>query len=203
MTYDLTNGKRKMVKVYNTESTAAAETGAVSRRRTVSGSVSADVTRRRNYSRTPNMSHPNSKIKKPSVSINIDMPKKPAAVPVAALRAKPSVRTVAAEKRNPFPFAVLMTAVICTMLFMYMVYNIVEINEYTLGISELKSTLSELQTREKELELKLEKKNDLSVIEEKASALGMVKIYSVSKQYVNVHNEDKIDVLTGNRSDSN
>ena len=102
-----------------------------------------------------------------------------------------------------FPIALIFTALMCSLLFMYMIYNIVRINEYTIDIAKLKSRPSELTAQQNELTLKLEKKNDLVEIERIATQeYGMVKRDKVAKQYVNVGDGDVIEVETSDESDT-
>ena len=115
---------------------------------------------------------------------------------VAAVNDAPKVRTIKAKKSMPFPTSVVFVSVICTVLFMFMMLTMAQINEFTQDISALQSRLSELQKQEEELRLDVELKNDLRVIEDAAvNKLGMVKADEVKKQYVVIGNEDKIEVV--------
>ncbi len=114
---------------------------------------------------------------------------------VAAVK-ESEVRTIKARKTMPFPKSVVLVSVICTVLFMFIMLTMAQINEFTQDISALKSELSELQAQEEELKLNVELKNDLRVIEDVAiNQLGMVKADEVLKQYVVIGNEDKIEVV--------
>lgn len=115
---------------------------------------------------------------------------------VAAVKELPEVRTIKAKKTVPFPTSVVLVSVICTILFMFMMLTMAQINEFTQDISALQNQLSTLQKQEEELKLNVELKNDLRVIEDAAvNELGMVKADEVSKQYVVIGNEDKIEVV--------
>ncbi len=115
---------------------------------------------------------------------------------VAAVNDVPKVRTIKAKKNMPFPTSVVFVSVICTVLFMFMMLTMAQINEFTQDISALQNRLSELQKQEEELRLDVELKNDLRVIEDAAvNKLGMVKADEVKKQYVVIGNEDKIEVV--------
>ena len=115
---------------------------------------------------------------------------------VAAVNDAPKVRTIKAKKNMPFPTSVVFVSVICTVLFMFMMLTMAQINEFTQDISALQNRLSELQKQEEELRLDVELKNDLRVIEDAAvNKLGMVKADEVKKQYVVIGNEDKIEVV--------
>jgi len=155
--------------------------------------------RKRTVSRVPNMSHPRSRVRTPSVAIGT-LPRKPkAAVPVASVHIEPNVRTINETKHAPFPFSIVFMAIICTLLFMYMVYNMVQINESTVQISKLKANIVSLDKQKNELSFKLEKRNDLILIEKIATEkLGMVKLDQVTKKYVKIEHEDKIEVFDDN-----
>ena len=115
---------------------------------------------------------------------------------VAAVNEKPMVRTIKAKKTVPFPTSVVFVSVICTVLFMFMMLTMAQINEFTQDISALQSELSELQKQEEDLRKDVEFKNDLRVVENIAvNELGMVKADQVDKQYVVIGNEDKIEVV--------
>ena len=115
---------------------------------------------------------------------------------VAAVKELPKVRTIKAKKTVPFPTSVVFVSVICTVLFMFMMLTMAQINEFTQDISALQGRLSELQKQEEDLRLDVEFKNDLRVIESAAvNELGMVKADEVKKQYVIIGNEDKIEVI--------
>ena len=115
---------------------------------------------------------------------------------VAAVNETPKVRTIKSKKSVPFPTSVVFVSVICTVLFMFMMLTMAQINEFTQDISALQSELSELKKQEENLRLDVELKNDLRVIEELAvNQLGMVKADEVKKQYVVIGNEDKIEVV--------
>ncbi len=115
---------------------------------------------------------------------------------VAAVKELPKVRTIKAKRTVPFPTSVVFVSVICTVLFMFMMLTMAQINEFTQDISALQGRLSELQKQEEDLRLDVEFKNDLRVIESAAvNELGMVKSDEVQKQYVIIGNEDKIEVI--------
>lgn len=105
------------------------------------------------------------------------------------------VKTVKAEKKKPFPVSAIFMSLVCTVLFMFMIVSYVQINEYTLEVSELRSDLADMIAEDKELTTALEKKNDMLTIEEMASELGMVKADQLTKKHITLTNEDKIEVV--------
>ena len=156
--------------------------------------VKSGELKRRGVSRVPDMSNPNARVKVPSVSIGTLPKKATKAVPVATVHVEPTVHTVKTAAA-PFPITTLLLALVCTALLMFTIYNFVIINEYTVTVSNLKNQVSSLAAEEKELSLALDRKNDLLLIEQIASEeLGMVKLDQVSKKYITLEKEDKIEV---------
>lgn len=149
--------------------------------------------RRRSVSRTPDMSTPRARAKQPSVSIG-------GTVGLASEAKKAEsyqIRTVKRAAAAPIPVGMIMTAIFCTLLFMYMIFNFVKINESTIRVSSLRSELNSLTAEAKDLDLRLEQKNNLAAIEEYAvSVLGMVKTDQLTKRQVNTDSTDKIETAT-------
>ena len=108
---------------------------------------------------------------------------------------EPRIRTVRAREKKAFPTGIIFSCLVCSLLFMYLIYNSVQISEANREIRILKSTRTELEVQKKELELALEKKNDLLMIEKEAKALGMVKRDQLSKQYITITGDDRIEVI--------
>lgn len=153
-----------------------------------SGRTGSD-TKRRAVSRVPNMTSSQSGSKKIAAAGAAN------AVPVAGVHIEPNIKTVKDKKKKPLNIPAFIAGGLCTALFMYMLTNFVMINEYTKSITGLRNELSQLVEQERKLSLQLEKRNDLRVIEEMATKLGMVKVDQVSKQYVIIKSEDKIEIL--------
>ena len=85
--------------------------------------------RRRTVSRAPDMSAPRAKAKSPSVSIGLgEALGTVAETKTAAKAAAPQVRTVKRTVSVPLPVGFALTAVFCTLLFMYMIFNFVKTN---------------------------------------------------------------------------
>lgn len=105
------------------------------------------------------------------------------------------VKTVRAEKKKPFPVSALFMSLVCTVLFMFMIVSYVQINEYTLEVSNLRTDLADMISQDKELTTALEKKNDMLTIEEMAAEYGMVKADQLTKKHIALTNEDKIEVV--------
>ena len=92
---------------------------------------------------------------------------------------KRGVHTIKSKDRNPFPVVTVLACVVCTILFMSLVFNLVRINEYTKDISDMRGEVSDLTREKSELTAVLEKKNnseDLANYLAKSEKLsGMVK----------------------------
>ncbi len=107
----------------------------------------------------------------------------------------PRVRTIHAKKKSPFPISTVFTLLLCTGLFMYLIHNFVQINEYNLKLDDMQGELSELVGMQQNLELQLENRNDMNTISEIAEdKLGMVKMDEVEKIYLDGSAEDKIEI---------
>lgn len=101
-----------------------------------------------------------------------------------------------------FPISALATVVVCSVVVMFMVYSGVMINDVMSDISNLENESVKLAEKERELSLELEVKNDLRVIEEIAvNELGMIKKDFVTKNYITMGNEDKIEVYGAEESE--
>lgn len=166
----------------------------------IPSSVGADSINKGNSVRTPDIGMNKGKVS-PSVSLGDLSVDRARAVAVSEQRKKTvakkrkAVRTVRRTSDRPFPFAFIVMAAMSTVLLMYIIYNLVSLNEMTIELAESQSMLTQLVNEEKELSLKLELKNDLLEIEKIATEeYGMVKNDKVVKQYINIEGEDKIEV---------
>ena len=77
----------------------------------------------RNVSHTPDMSSPSGRVVNPKMSIG-SVPVAVKAAPVASVHIEPRVRTVNAAKKARFPYAIVFLALICSALFMYMIFTL-------------------------------------------------------------------------------
>lgn len=118
----------------------------------------------------------------------------------AKTRTKPTPETeeiteVRVEGRRMTPmFAVFL--VIGTMMIMSIVLSFSEIYQTTSEIAQLESDLAALKDQAAELELELEEKNDIRVIEQIATEeLGMVKEDAVQRKYISLSDGERIDII--------
>ncbi len=187
--------------VKNTKSTARPVShsklvnGKDSRKNGYSRVKSGDL-KRRTVTRNPDMSNPNARAASPSVavgSVPANIQKKNKALPVAGVRVEPTVRTVTDTAKVSFPYSIVFLSLICSLLFFYMIFNYVQINEHTSAISDLKSEIATLSFEADELTTKLDMKNDITYIEKVATEkLGMVKIDEIVKKYITMDPGDVI-----------
>ncbi|MGM9610564.1 MAG: hypothetical protein ACI3ZE_02910, partial [Candidatus Woodwardiibium sp.] len=109
----------------------------------------------------------------------------------------PKIVTVRKKKKAPFPIAVVFSAVLLTLLFLFMMMNYAEIDRYNSEIAEMKATVTDLKAEADKLQGKLDKKDGAitgmqSYIEDE---LGMVKSDSLPKEYVSLLPEDVTTVI--------
>ncbi len=150
--------------------------------------------KRRSVSRTPDMSNPDGKVLNPRVSLgSLPAVKREKAIPVAKVRTEPTVRTINETKKEAFPFSIVFLSLVCSVLFVYMIFNYVKINEHTASISDLRSEIKTLEFDNDNLITKIDNKNDLNMIEKIArEELGMVKIDDIAKKYITMNPDDVI-----------
>jgi len=99
------------------------------------------------------------------------------------------------KKRLPVTFLLLLSFV--TLMVMMIILSIAQIYKTTDEISGLENQLTKLQSTATELELRIEEKNDIRVIEQIATdRLGMVKEDSVQKKYISLSDGERIDLVT-------
>lgn len=100
------------------------------------------------------------------------------------------------HERKPFPFGVVTVLAIITALFLFMMMNYAEIDQYNGDIRDLRGELAELQAEQKKLEVRLENKDDRVAYEQYATEqLGMVKADSLNKYIVTLSPEDKTEIM--------
>ena len=149
--------------------------------------------KRRSVTRSPDMSNPSARREAARVTLGgipVKAPAKNKVIPVASVHVEPTVRTVTATTKVNFPYSVIFLSLICSLMFFYMIFNYVQINEHTSTISDI-ATLS-FETNE--LTTKLDQKNDLNLIEQIATEkLGMVKIDEITKKYITMDPGDSIN----------
>lgn len=103
-------------------------------------------------------------------------------------------QTVTAKKKSPFPFSAILATFFCTVLFMYMIFNYVQINECTQSIKAIEADMETLSAKQKELKLELDKRNDITEILQQAEENGMIRTDGVKKIYLDGTSDDLIEI---------
>ncbi len=154
--------------------------------------------KRRGATRSPNMSNPTGRAAKADVAVGslpaVKTQTKKLAVPVAGVRTEPTVITVTDTTKVSFPYSIVFLSLLCSLLFFYMIFNYVQINEHTATVSDLKSEIATLSFEAEDLTAKVDKKVDLTLIEKIAKErLGMVTADEIAKKYITMDPGDTID----------
>ncbi len=113
-----------------------------------------------------------------SVSISDSAFLKDAGKRTAGRKGKRRFYTVKNKEKHPFPMMTVIFCVICTALFMSMIVNLVEINEFTKDVADLQKQVETLGKQRTELAAELDEKDSIDALrqymEEKGNTLGMV-----------------------------
>lgn len=118
---------------------------------------------------------------------------------MANMHAVRSVRIENIKKKDkaPFPWAIVLTAVIFTAMFLFMMMNYAEVDKYNSELTELNSQLNTMKKTQSELEVQLSNKYNLDEIKDYAeSELGMVKKETLRKTYIVIEQDDKAEMTT-------
>lgn len=88
------------------------------------------------------------------------------------------VHTLKSKEKTPFPAMTVVFCVICTVLFMTMIVNLVQINEYSKDVSELTNRVNTLNKEKNDLQNSYNEKNNSEILRgylrEHADEMGMV-----------------------------
>lgn len=112
-----------------------------------------------------------------------------------AVRA-PRIVNVKKKDKAPFPWSVVVVAVILTGLFLFMMMNYAEVDKYRSEITELNNRLASMEKTQDELEVTLSNKYDIGEIEKYATdELGMTKTIPESNIHIiTTEQEDKTEM---------
>lgn len=90
----------------------------------------------------------------------------------------------------------LVTLAAVTMMIVTILFSVAQIYQTTNDIADLERELTRLQNTASELELAIEEKNDIRIIEQIATdQLGMVKEDSVQRKYISLSDGERIDLV--------
>ena len=97
------------------------------------------------------------------------------------------------RKRSPFPLGAVFMTLVLGMVLAFVVHSSVRINEANSALSDLQAGIALQNAELRALELELETKNDLRLIEDIAvNQLGMTKKDNITKQYITLCEEDSV-----------
>lgn len=120
------------------------------------------------------------------------------AVEKEASRMTAPVKLLSRNFRN-LPISAMLTVVICAVSLMFIVGSSVLLSDASNDYVNMQNEIASLAKQEDELLIALESKNDLRAINDIAvNKLGMVKKDLVSRQYIKLGDEDKIETFEDN-----
>ncbi len=106
-----------------------------------------------------------------------------------------AAREIPVEKKK-IPVSFLLILAFSTLAVMMIVMSISQIYEAKREISSLERDVTAMRETIGELELKLEEKNDIRLIEQMATAsLGMVKEDSLQRKYISLSEGERVDII--------
>ncbi len=112
-------------------------------------------------------------------------------IEVKTLETKDNIQSY--RKKTPFPMTAVMMTLIFGMVLAFVVHSSVRINEANAQLSELQAGIALQNAELRALEIELETKNDLRVIENIAvNELGMIKKENIDKEYISTSEEDSV-----------
>ena len=120
-------------------------------------------------------------------------------------RVKEDTEYTAGEKTKSaqFPIEIIVMIALCTLAIMLVIYTIAQIYSISSGISDLQKKQGELAKNESALQLELNERDDIRLIEQIAvEELGMVKAEAIEKNYVSILSGDKIDVIANENTEN-
>ncbi len=100
------------------------------------------------------------------------------------------------QDRTPFPFGLVAILVLITAMFLFMMMNYAQIDQYKGSIRDLQDEVAALQAEQKKLDVRLENKDDRAAFEAFATEqLGMVKSDSLNKYIITLSPQDKTEIM--------
>jgi regulator of replication initiation timing len=112
-------------------------------------------------------------------------------------------REVKRKTKNGFSGTVVLVAVLVVFMLSFKLYNDVQLADLTNKTSQLKKTMDELNAEQTRLNVLLEKRTDLRLIEKRATEeLGLKKIEKYQIEYVALPTKDKAFTTIKNNDDN-
>ena len=110
-------------------------------------------------------------------------------------KAKEPVVVKKRVKAGPFPISFVFYTLVMMVILMFIVYNNSVVNELSYEAGELESRISAAEQENERLSLELDRKYDLTYIENVAkNELGLVKSTEVKKYFISLSDGDKVVV---------
>jgi len=118
-------------------------------------------------------------------------------------KAEQALKVIKLKGNKQVPVKAIVSIAICTILFLSIVFSSVMINERNMDLNDLNSQYSELLERQKELQATLDSRYDYAYLEDYAvTRLGMVNTDKVSRQYIYLTRDEKIELSDGSNEAS-
>ena len=109
-------------------------------------------------------------------------------IEVKTLDSKPNAKKY--TKKTHFPLSTLFMTLVLGMVLAFVVHSSVRINEANAEVADLQTGIALQNAELRELEIEIETKNDLRVIEDIAvNRLGMTKKDTIRKEYISLYEE--------------
>ncbi len=108
------------------------------------------------------------------------------------------------RKKTRFPIGAVMLVLVLCMVLAFVVHSSVRINEANSQLSELQAGIALQNAELRALEIELESKNDLRVIEDIAvNELGMIKKENIDKEYITLSEQDNVLLYNDGEEEAN
>ncbi len=108
------------------------------------------------------------------------------------------------RKKTRFPIGAIMLVLVLCMVLAFVVHSSVRINEANSQLSELQAGIALQNAELRALEIELESKNDLRVIEDIAvNELGMIKKENIDKEYITLSEQDNVLLYNDGEEEAN
>lgn len=103
--------------------------------------------------------------------------------------------------RRKMPKTFLIVLALSTIMIMLIIMSVAQIYQTTQEVSTLEDTIANLKETIDDLELKLDEKNDIRLIEQMATTeMGMVKEDSLQRKYISLSDGERVDLIEAPRA---
>ncbi len=106
-------------------------------------------------------------------------------------------------RSTPISKGLVLSAIVIALIVVLMLFTLAQINEFKSEISNLESERSQLLTKIDDLNVAIDAKNDIRMIEDEATnRIGMVKSNQVATKYVTISDGERVEVVEGTEETS-